>query len=176
VTGGATAPARSARLSARAASLRAARLSARLSACLSARLSARAGSLRAACRSGQASVELVGLLPVLAVVALGVAQFLAARSASEVAGGAAERGAIALVRGEDARAAARDGLPAWARPRASVRVDRRQVVVRVRPRGVLPGLAGLLVAEERADAGPSTAAPADPSPSSGVEADRLPPR
>jgi len=55
--------------------------------------------------SGQASVELVALLPLAALIALAIGQLLAAGSARELAGNAAEAGAAALLQGTDPTAA-----------------------------------------------------------------------
>ena len=105
--------------------------------------------------AGQATVELVALLPIAALVALAIGQLLAAGSAGELAGNAAEAGAAAILQGADPTAAARDALPGWSHERATVRVDGRRVEVRLRPRVVVPGLAGRLEATATADAGPS---------------------
>lgn len=103
---------------------------------------------------GQASVEAVALLPLLAVGALAAGQLLAAGQARELAGAAAQAGAMAVIQGGDPRAAAHAAIPGWSRSRAAVAVDGRDVVVTLRPPGVLPGLAGLLVARAAASAGP----------------------
>jgi hypothetical protein len=105
--------------------------------------------------AGQASVELVGALPLAALVALAIGQLLAAGAARELAANAAEAGAAAMLQGADARVAVRSALPGWSRERGDVRVSGRRVAVRLRPRTVLPGLAGLLVASATADAGPA---------------------
>ncbi|MGZ4269889.1 MAG: hypothetical protein ACXVFN_18270 [Solirubrobacteraceae bacterium] len=102
---------------------------------------------------GQASVELVAVIPISLVVALGAGQMLAAGAAREAAAGAAEAGAVALLQGRDARTAAGDALPDWSRGRDEIDVTGRRVRVRVRPRTVLPGLARLVGADETADAG-----------------------
>ncbi len=103
--------------------------------------------------AGQASVELVALLPVLVVVVLAALQLLAAGAARELAGHAAGAGAIALLERDDAAAAAREAVPGWSRGRLEVRVTGARVTVRLRPATLLPGLAGLLTATVRADAG-----------------------
>jgi hypothetical protein len=103
--------------------------------------------------SGQASVELVALLPLAALTALAIGQLLAAGSARELAGNAAEAGAAALLQGSDPAAAARDALPGWSRERTVVHVSGRRVEVHVRPRTVVPVLAGRLEATATADAG-----------------------
>lgn len=102
---------------------------------------------------GQASVELVAVLPLVLGVALGVGQLLAAGAAREAAAGAAEAGAVALLEGRDARVAAGAALPGWAHGRGAVDIAGRRVRVRVRPRTVMPGLAGVTRADETADAG-----------------------
>lgn len=101
---------------------------------------------------GQATVELVGLLPLLAAVALAAFTVLAAQTASEQAGQAAEAGAVALIQSRDPETAAREAIPAAAHRRTTVEVDGHRVTVAVRPR--VPLLAAGLEAEVTADAGP----------------------
>lgn len=103
---------------------------------------------------GQSSVELIGMLPLLVIVALGVGQLLAAGAGRELAGHAAENGAIALGEGEDAEDAVRDALPGWAKHRVRVKVSGRRVQVRLTPVAVFPGIADDLSSEALADAGP----------------------
>jgi hypothetical protein len=105
--------------------------------------------------AGQATVELVALLPLAALIALAIGQLLAAGAARELAGNAAEAGAAAILQGADPTAAARDALPGWSRDHADVRVDGRRVEVRVHPRALMPVLAESLVATASADAGPA---------------------
>ena len=103
---------------------------------------------------GQAAVELLGLIPLVVAVGLGAVQLLLAYAAHEQAGAAAEAGAIALGRGEDAPAAARRVVGDAFAARGAVVVRGRVVRVRLRPAAVLPGVAGRLVADVAADAGP----------------------
>lgn len=103
---------------------------------------------------GQASVELVVLAPLLALVVLAAAQLLAAGAARELADHAAQAGAMALLQGGDPVAAAREALPGSARQRVAVRVDGGRVRVRVRPRAPFGTLGGLLEATGEAHAGP----------------------
>jgi len=105
---------------------------------------------------GQASVEMAAMLPLLLLVVLVVAQLLAAGRCRELAGHAASAGAAALLQDEDPADAARRALPGWSRGRLAVDVRGRVVRVVLRPPGLLPGLAGLLQASGRADAGPTT--------------------
>lgn len=105
-------------------------------------------------QDGQASVELIGILPLALVVALAVAQLLAAGAVRELAGGAAGAGAAALLQEGDPEAEARAALPGWSRGRLTVQVRGRRVTVRVRPRAIAGPLAGLFTAVASADAGP----------------------
>jgi hypothetical protein len=104
--------------------------------------------------SGQASVELVALLPLAALIALAIGQLLAAGAARELAGNAAEAGAAALLQGGDPATAARAALAGWSRERTTVHVAGRRVEIHVRPRTLIPVLAGRLEASASADAGP----------------------
>jgi hypothetical protein len=101
---------------------------------------------------GQATVELVAFLPLLLVAALAGAAILAAHTAGEQAGQAAQAGAMALLQGGDPRAAARAALPDGAGAR--IRVAGRRVTVRVRPDLPLAALERPLTSTATADAGP----------------------
>jgi hypothetical protein len=103
---------------------------------------------------GQATVELVGILPLAVLVALVVGQLLAAGAARELAGNAAEAGAAAILQGGDPKAEARDALPGWSEDRAGIRIAGREVRVRLRPLPVIPGVADRLAVTVVADAGP----------------------
>ena len=103
---------------------------------------------------GQASVELVGILPLAVLVALAIGQLLAAGAARELAGNAAEAGAAAILQGTDPKAAARDALPGWSDGHVDISVADRRVRVRLRPVPVIPGVAARLAATVVADAGP----------------------
>jgi len=81
---------------------------------------------------GQASVELVAVVPVLLIVTLVVAQLAVAGYALWSAGAAARAGARAGYVGGDAEAAARHSLPAPLRHRAL-----RSSLTRPRPRVIL---------------------------------------
>ncbi len=90
---------------------------------------------------GQATLELLGLLPVLRAVALAGAQLLAVGYSSVLAGNAAEAGALALAGGGDPRADARAALPGWSRAHARVSVSGGEVRVRLRPPTLLRAMA-----------------------------------
>lgn len=81
---------------------------------------------------GQATVELVVLLPLLAAIALALLAFLAGQGAREAADQAAVAGAVAQLQGRDAVEAAKAASPSWTRPR--VRLVRGRVTVRIAPR------------------------------------------
>ena len=117
---------------------------------------------------GQASVELVALLPLVATMGLAVGHLLAAEASRELAGHAAHAAAIAVGRGADPRDAAREALPEWSHRRIDVDVRGREVRVRLEPPAIAASLADALVTTVRADAGPA----ADAAPVGHVEADR----
>jgi hypothetical protein len=81
---------------------------------------------------GQASVELLGALPVLLVVALAGWQLILAGQTSWLAANAARVGARAAAVGADPHAAARSALPAYLRHGLRVSPRDESVTVRVR--------------------------------------------
>jgi hypothetical protein len=105
---------------------------------------------------GQSSIEILGLIPLLAVLVLTAAQVLAAGAARSAASAAAEAGAMAIVQGGDPAEAARAAAPGWAHRRLAVRVSGRHVRVRVTPAAVLPLLPRHLASTAEADAGPAS--------------------
>jgi hypothetical protein len=118
---------------------------------------------------GQATVEVVALLPLIATFGLAIGHVLAAEATREMAGHAAEAAAIAVGRGGDARTAARASLPEWSRERIDVVVRGREVRVRVEPPAVAAALGDALATTVTADAGPAP----EGEPASGhVEDDR----
>ncbi len=90
---------------------------------------------------GQASVELLGALPVLVVLGLFLFQALAVGYAAVLAGNAAEAGALSLAGGGEAEDAAREALPGWSRAGMEVAVDGGLVEVSLRPPSPLEALA-----------------------------------
>ncbi len=99
---------------------------------------------------GQATVELVALLPALVVLVLAAAQVVAAAHAWSLAGGAARAGARAAEVGAPFEAAARAVLPAGhaARARVVATGDGRRVRVALRVPRVLPFVPQATVAAE----------------------------
>jgi hypothetical protein len=108
---------------------------------------------------GQASIEVLGFLPLVALIALVVFTVIAAQTADEQAGEAAEAAALALLQGgADPHDAAREALPESLRDRTTITVSGRHVHIRVRPRLALPipGLPDRLAGEADAETGPPT--------------------
>ena len=103
---------------------------------------------------GQASVEVVALLPLLIVAALAVTALVAAGQARELAGHAATAGAMAMLQGGDPEDAARAAAPSWPASRLRVRIHGRRVRVTARPTAPLGIPGSLLEATATADAGP----------------------
>ncbi|WP_445151675.1 hypothetical protein [Baekduia sp. Peel2402] len=109
--------------------------------------------------AGQSSVELLGLLPLIALVALCLAQLLATGAAHTAATSAAEAAAEAVLQHTgDPAAAAHAAAPSWSRDGLTVRITGRHIRVRLRPRTFVPGTARLLVVTAEADAGPGPTA------------------
>lgn len=82
---------------------------------------------------GQASVELLGALPVVLLVGAVLLQLLALGYSAALAGTAAEAGALAAAGGGDAGAAARAAIPGWSRAGLRVQAGAGRVTVRLRP-------------------------------------------
>ena len=103
---------------------------------------ARSSRLRPRAQRGQAAVELVALLPVIAVLTLGAWQVVLTAHAAWSARAAARAVARAHAVGADEPAAARRALPASLDPRFRLEepdADGR-AVVRVRVPAIVPGL------------------------------------
>lgn len=81
---------------------------------------------------GQATVEFVALVPVVAAIALLIGGLLSGQRVREAADAAAVAAAVAEVQGRDAEAAARAATPSWARLRLRVHGGRTRVQVRWR--------------------------------------------
>lgn len=94
--------------------------------------------------SGQASIEVVCGIGALILAALLCFQLLATGYTLTVVDGAAEAGAVAMVRGEPVEAAVRRALPGWARSRVSVSRTGESLRVRVRPPSPLASVADML--------------------------------
>lgn len=108
----------------------------------------RAAHVRA--EGGQSVVELVAATPIVLICGLLCLQALAAGASHVYADNASHAGALAATMGEDPARAARAALPGWSRGRVRVTVRRGSVRVRLRPRALVPPLAGLLTTESMA--------------------------
>ena len=103
---------------------------------------------------GQATVELVALLPLVLLAAFAAATILLREAAQERAGAAAQADAMALLQGGEPRSAARAVLSDAERSGATVRVAGRRGTVELRPRGPLHAIVPGQTARASADAGP----------------------
>lgn len=99
---------------------------------------------------GQASVEAVAGISVLMLAGLLCFQLLATGYTATIADGAAEAGAVALVRGEPVEPAVRAALPGWARGRVSVSRVGMTVRVRLRPPSLFASMSEKLSVSARA--------------------------
>src|SRR5438309_1631277 len=90
-------------------------------------------ALRIRSQSGQASVELVAVLPFALLIGLVVFQLLVLGYSASLAGTAAEAGALALAGGGDAADGARGAVPGWSRAGMRVSVAGGDVHVVMRP-------------------------------------------
>lgn len=93
---------------------------------------------------GQASIELIGALPALLLVAVVVMQLLAVGYTAVLAGDAAEAGALAIARGGSAQVAARTAVPGLVRGGVRVTSGAGAVRVEMRPPRLLPWVGQLL--------------------------------
>lgn len=82
---------------------------------------------------GQATVELLAAVPLLALVGSVALQLLLTGYALLLADGAAEAGALALAAGRPAKPAVERSLPQWAQGRVEVAVRGGEVTVKLPP-------------------------------------------
>lgn len=101
---------------------------------------------------GQASVELVALIPCVVLAVAAAVQVLAAGTAHERASAAAEAGAVALLQDADPKAAVEAAL-GGALHRATFTISGRRVRVTVRPKAFAAPVAQVLASTSTADAG-----------------------
>jgi hypothetical protein len=83
--------------------------------------------------AGQATVELLVAIPLLALAGAIALQLLLAGYALILADGAAEAGALALAAGRPVRVAVGRSLPGWAKERTEVVIRDGEVTVRLPP-------------------------------------------
>ena len=103
---------------------------------------------------GQSTVEVVAMLPLLAIVAFAALQILAAGLAAELADHAAEAGAVAILEGTDPHDAAKRAIPGWSGAHVDVAIHGKTVRVRVRPPAVVRSVGNLLASTAEARAAP----------------------
>ncbi|MCC6755555.1 MAG: hypothetical protein IT199_04180 [Solirubrobacterales bacterium] len=104
--------------------------------------------------AGQATVEAVAGVGALVLAGLVCLQLLAAGYTVAIADGAAEAGAVALVRGEPVEPAVRMALPGWARERVSVTSSGMMVRVLLQPPSLFESMAEKLEVTARAGGRP----------------------
>lgn len=95
---------------------------------------------RSRCARGQASIEMLVVLPVMLLVGALTLQLLGVGRALAAADGAAEAGALAVAAGRPAEPAVRAALPDWPPRRVEVSATGGRIVVRLRARPVLGDL------------------------------------
>ncbi len=98
-------------------------------------------------QAGRGTVESVAALPLILVVGLLCMQGLVVGACVVQADNAAHAASVAYAETGGAAAAiaaARRALPGWSRGRVAVRVSRGRVVVTLRPRVLIPGIAPTL--------------------------------
>jgi hypothetical protein len=100
--------------------------------------------------AGQASMELLAALPALVLAAALGLQLLLVGYSLTIADGAAEAGALAGSAGRDAKSAAVQALPGWARGRAHVSAVGGRVKVELRPPAPLAAVADTLAVTSEA--------------------------
>lgn len=115
-------------------------------------------SMRAGDRAGQATVELLAIVPLLMLVSLLGFCLLAAGRARELAAHAAAAGAMAVLQDGEPDDAARAALPRSSADIARIHVRGGTVTVTVRPRLPLPVIDRLVTVTQSSHAG----APAHP--------------
>lgn len=108
---------------------------------------------------GQASVELVAVVPALLLAGLIGLQMTLAGLAWSHADSAVEAGALAAAGGGEPAAAVRSSLPGWARDGAEIEVDGGEVSLRLEPPSIVPGLGDALAIESTAWARPDGGVP-----------------
>jgi hypothetical protein len=99
---------------------------------------------------GQASVELLGAVPAVLLLAAVLFQLGAVGYASVLAGSAAEAGALAMAARADPAAGARESLPGWSKARATITARHGRVRVRLRPPSPLRALSRAFVVSAEA--------------------------
>jgi hypothetical protein len=100
-------------------------------------------------------VELLAVIPLLAIAGAIALQLLLVGYALTLADGAAEAGALALAAGRPAKGAAEESLPSWAERRVEVGVRGGEVTVRLLPPSLLTAVADRLAVTSSSYARPA---------------------
>jgi hypothetical protein len=100
--------------------------------------------------AAQASIELLAALPAVALAAAIALQLLLVGYSLTIADGAAEAGALAGSAGRDAKRAAVEALPGWARGHSHVSADGGRVEVELQPPAPLAAVAKALTVSSEA--------------------------
>jgi type II secretory pathway component PulM len=103
---------------------------------------------------GQASVEVIAVIPALLMVGLGLLQLLAVGYAATLAGAAAEAGAMAVAGGADPTEAARASVPGWSRAGMRLEQGGGRVQVTLQPPSPIDALRRRLSVEATAAVAP----------------------
>jgi hypothetical protein len=110
-------------------------------------------TLNVRAEAGQATVELVGFLPLMVALGIGIFSLISAASCAEIAANSAHAGAIAVLQRGDPKTAAIKAIPKRLRKRAAVAVNDGRVSVAVTPSVPIPTLRKLLIGRSSATAG-----------------------
>lgn len=94
--------------------------------------------------SGQATVETVGMIPLVAITCAVLAQAILMAGFALHADRAAHAASLADSQGRSPTLAARKSIPDWARGKVSVHRSTRFLRVTLRPKSLIPGLDGLV--------------------------------
>ena len=100
--------------------------------------------------TGQATVELIGAVPMLLLAGLALLQLMLAGYTATLADGAVEAGRIAAARGEDVEAAVWAALPGWERDGVQVSRSGGRVEVTLSPPSPFGSLSSALSVSESA--------------------------
>lgn len=104
---------------------------------------------------GQATVELLAVIPLLLIAGAIALQLLLVGYALTLADGAAEAGALALSAGRPAKSAAEGSLPSWAEDKTEIAVRGGEVTVRLVPPSLLAAVGDRLAVTSSSYARPA---------------------
>lgn len=99
--------------------------------------------------SGQATVETVGMVPLVAITCVVLVQAILLAGFALHADRAAHAASLADAQGMSPVLAARKSIPDWARGKVSVRRSTGFLRVTLRPRSLIPGLGRLVITDAK---------------------------